>query len=151
MGYTHYWKAEKPLTLEEKHKEMIRGIFEEYKDIIQYEDDTDQPPLMGDGVIRFNGIEDHGHETFYIELGKAFEFALCKTARKDYDEPVMKCLLVLSTLEGFSFSSDGGIHPEGEWGEALKWAKSQGIEVAPIIDEDGYVGDMTSQPFKNTA
>jgi hypothetical protein len=92
---------------------------------IQYEYDTPKPPVFSDTEIRFNGVNDEGHETFTVHQvyspsyrqekdGKLFHF--CKTARKEYDTAVTACLIILKHYFGddFKVSSDG--QPE-EWGE----------------------------------
>ncbi len=96
---------------------------------IQFEHDEPEPPVFDDNLIRFNGVEHDGHETFYIaqEFDEHYRqpdddgklFAFCKTARKPYDTAVTACLIVLKHHLGdaIRLSSDGD--PE-DWETALE-------------------------------
>ena len=137
MGYTSYWNTTK---WSKKDKEgfvaalpAVQDIFERYKDIIQFECGDPKPAVANKKMIRFNGIDDDGHETFIIfnkkkqsEYGKG-DFAFCKTARKPYDIVVCEVLLVLSAyMPGLEVSSDGWTVEkstrviDGEWEKALQ-------------------------------
>jgi hypothetical protein len=65
MGYTHYWESHTD-RIPEKAVGIIREVLDEaYADgVIQREYDDTEPPLVSDTVIRFNGIDENGHETF---------------------------------------------------------------------------------------
>lgn len=80
-------------------------------------------------LIRFNGIGEDGHETFY--LPKIYTrkmpsllshtdllFQFCKTANKPYDLAVCCCLIIAKHYLGddIKVSSDGSLD---EWKEAI--------------------------------
>jgi len=132
---------------------IIKEILERYKDIIQFEEDAEEPPVCTEELIRFNGIDEDGHETFYFSAGKE-DFAFCKTARKPYDVVVCECLLVLNHfIPALEINSDGMCgcceqeenatlpgdcieHPDGSWGEAIEnVSELYGITYAPVISE----------------
>jgi hypothetical protein len=125
MGYTHYWSS----TNDQKSAAgyltafpTISDIVKRYRKIIQFECDNAMPPVVDGTVVRFNGIEDEGHETFSFVLGRD---DFCKTARKPYDLPVCECLLVLNEfIPSMVLKSDGfGNSPEDiddEWKLALQ-------------------------------
>jgi hypothetical protein len=123
MGYTHYWHRP-----EEMNKDKFKKASQDCKSVtdflrtkgtmIQFESDTPEPPVFDDTEVRFNGVDDEGHETFCIQQtfegyrqvqddGKLFEF--CKTAFKQYDIAVTACLIVFKHHFGddFRVSSDG--------------------------------------------
>jgi hypothetical protein len=139
VGYTSYWNTKK-LTKEDKAGYLqalpiVQDILKRYKDIIQYEHDTAKPVVASKKEIRFNGIADNGHETFYFKPTKFQSpagygdrsFAFCKTARKPYDVVVCEVLLVLKRfMPNLEVSSDGfsGYLKEpkldGAWPEAIE-------------------------------
>lgn len=118
MGYTHYMRLKNnnltPKTAGELHGD-VAIVLEDFKDIIQFEDDRASPPINNGGVIRFNGIGVNGHETFGVSLKDNSVFDFCKTARKPYDLPVCIVLLLLKFYLGKSIevSSDGDF--DDEW------------------------------------
>lgn len=128
MGYTHYWYRTEKLDKEKFNKAAAdcKKVTAWLKIPIQYECDNPESPVFNNDLIRFNGVEDDGHETFYIDQifdgyrqernGKLFHF--CKTARKPYDTAVTACLIVLKHHFGddIKISSDG--NPEN-WQDAL--------------------------------
>lgn len=119
MGYTHYLKsADSPSSLQQalEIRKEIGKVLERNKKVIQYEynlpyapenavifDEKDNPQNM----IRFNGIGEEGHETFYISSGFEDGFNFCKTARKAYDTAVCECLLIFKHFLNADVSSDG--------------------------------------------
>lgn len=117
MGYTHYWKMSKPLTITPSQRALINEVLVEHADVIEVFQNDKQ-------VLNFNGAPDD-HENFYVEWNKKKEFDFCKTARKDYDVVVCKILWILSADDGFTFSSDGDIQGGEEgWAEANAWWKN---------------------------
>ena len=122
MGYTHYWRIKKQYSMPVRAKEIIKEILAEaYKaGIVQYEWNDTKEPLVTDTVVRFNGVGENGHETFYFDVTDTYRgsdgqhFAFCKTARKPYDEVVMKVLIVLKYFLGDSviISSHGSFKEE---------------------------------------
>ena len=130
MGYTHYFY--RPETLD---PEKFKAASEDCKKLtislnipIQFECDDPEPPIFNELAIRFNGVNDDGHETFLVEQkfiphyyrqeknGKLFAF--CKTARKPYDTAVTACLIILKHHFGDDFvvTSDGYTE---EWQDGL--------------------------------
>jgi hypothetical protein len=107
MGYTHYWKFKGEKTMNEGVLSDIQKVVSQYHDILQYEHDVHKSPVVSKKAIRFNGIDERGHETFLVIPGS--EFDCCKTARKPYDMPVCQILLILKHHygKGFELSSDG--------------------------------------------
>lgn len=126
MGYTHYWKQERPFTDEEwgrmiehvkavyknlpKHSVSSRAPYPEVPLIIRGSDGTGEPDF-GYGVITFNGdaetvgdygytpftgTEDMSHDTFFLESDVVTDFEFCKTARKPYDLFVQAVLILAS-------------------------------------------------------
>ena len=119
MGYTHYIKSvSSPSSLEDalKIREQISKVLNRNKKFIQYESGLPYAPENSitfdkddnaQNLVRFNGIEEDGHETFYISSGFEDGFNFCKTARKDYDTAVCECLLILKHFLNADVSSDG--------------------------------------------
>ena len=99
---------------------------------IKSEYDENKLPVFDDDKIRFNGVEDDGHETFYIErnfqrsdertddTGKFFDF--CKTASKPYDVNVCCCLIIFKHYfkDDFDVRSDGD---NDDWRDASNECK----------------------------
>lgn len=110
MGYTHYFNFTSSNFKDkfiEKELEIVKDICKRYEKIIRYEQETQEPPLITEKLIRFNGIHEDAHETFYLDFSEGFVF--CKTARKPYDLPVCEVLLVIKYFNSnkFELSSDG--------------------------------------------
>lgn len=127
MGYTHYWY--RPETLE---KEKFAKAAADCKKVaawlkipVQVESDEPEEPVFSESLIRFNGVNEDGHDTFVIPQvffpsfrqekdGKLFAF--CKTARKPYDTLVTACLTILKHyFDDIDVKSDG-YAPEWEEG-----------------------------------
>ena len=122
MGYTHYWGDESHAPLPPSALDTIKGVLQPayQAGIIQREVDDPRPPLITATEIRFNGVGDLGHETFCFDSRDALPSDACKTARKPYDELVMKVLLILAYYRpGFELNSDGFFAQE--WLEAIEW------------------------------
>lgn len=100
----------------------VKKVLKAGKGVIQYESDVKKAPVANKDIVRFNGIEEYGHETFLFsrisnlkewqyprEDGKIFMF--CKTARKYYDVYVVACLVLAKLHFGNDvvFSSDGNL------------------------------------------
>jgi len=129
MGFTHYWYRNEHLNPTE-----FAAAVADCKKVcdactVEIAFDLDEPllaPVFSVDLIRFNGIGEDGHETFYIPLNfdndyrrtddEGRLFAFCKTARKPYDDVVTACLIVFQHhLNGaFLVKSDGDF---GEWKE----------------------------------
>jgi hypothetical protein len=151
MGYTHYWTQLRDFTGDE-WDELCRDVRLILKDVqhvqgvalaAEWDEAGTQPEVTGD-KIRFNGIGDDGHETFYIERVRRLEdyqtpgrlgWAFCKTAQKPYDLAVVAILAYLESIsadgKGFSVSSDG----DGQdWLEGVELAKRALPRYANQID-----------------
>jgi|TARA_Y100000310_G_scaffold345080_1_gene461654 hypothetical protein len=150
MGYTHYWELNKKtkITNLKGCLKNIRIVLEQYKDIIQFESDEDKKPIITNHLIKFNGINGDGHETFYFEFPakrketewnkynsetNSFVFYFCKTARKPYNIVVCKCLLILKEYlkDDMKLSSDGEFN--NEWKQAIDEVQNMGIDILPYI------------------
>lgn len=147
MGYTHYWKHGK-IGIESWNK-IVRDTKKLFKILpehshssgdyygteplkIQYEHDKARPPVANIDEIRFNGVGEMGHETFFLErvphnydekrVPKAGYFT--KTARKPYDFAVQVVLLIVKHHVGqtFELSSDGD---DEDWSEALSFTAKE--------------------------
>jgi len=130
MGYTHYWYRPEKLDAD-KFKKASKDCSLLAKSLnipVQFEYDIDEPPVFSENTIRFNGIEEDGHETFSVEQlfqpsfrqetdGKLFTF--CKTARKPYDTLVTGCLTILKHYFGDDFivKSDGR---QSDWEDGVR-------------------------------
>ena len=153
MGYTHYWYKvqEIPLELWKDFTEdfnKVLPLFVRY--LSDTTDDNSDELIVDNDEIRFNGIGQNAHETFYFERtvdikNKRFVqyretnavvqaqamdtephiFNFCKTARKPYDIAVM-CALVIAChhfKDKIMISSDGEIN--SEWREAVDMCKDR--------------------------
>mgnify|MGYP003971381979 CR=1 FL=1 len=121
MGYTHYWKHDEVIKADwRKAIEEVDKVLRRHHGVLQFEYDNDAKPEANDSSIRFNGIDEDGHETFWVSP-EATGFSFCKTARKPYDLAVCEVLIILSCLCGFDVSSDGDF--DDEWAEATKNVK----------------------------
>ena len=106
MDYTHYWYRSRSLdaALFEKASKDCSEICRHLGISIQKDYIDGAPAVFTRTLVRFNGVEDDGHETFVIpktynpefeqkdENGSLFQF--CKTAYKAYDICVTCCLII---------------------------------------------------------
>lgn len=128
MGYTHYFEQKSAIP-EDVWKAIcadVEKLVESQSGVLCYEyDNAEQPPEVSveSGVIQFNGKEDYGHETFYLNKNRS-GFNFCKTNYKPYDLSVCAMLLILAehASDYFSLSSDGDIDSDFE--EAIALYKS---------------------------
>lgn len=151
MGYTHYWYRPKKLNPDIFKAAMVevREALDCYEKILGGWDGKGVPYETGDYFVRFNGIGDDAHETFYVHRAfkKAYKsqtpmdnglwFAFCKTAAKPYDMPVMICLIIFNHWFGDNFHvwSDGDM---GDWKPAMAWChKKFGYGKEFKLREDG--------------
>jgi hypothetical protein len=74
---------------------------------VMFESDSTKPANVDGKMVRFNGVDEKGHETFLLsKTPSSFEF--CKTARKPYDLAVCAVLMLASYYaESGEISSDG--------------------------------------------
>jgi len=151
VGYTHYWY--RPIKTEidqptwdaicEDARTLIAATT--YRVVLDY--DLPISPRTDKDLIRFNGLGDLGHETFYLprvtepqvdwRLDKREVFAFCKTAYKPYDELVCAVLAVIAErCPAVKVSSDG---QAVEWEPAMQWASEKlgrRIEVPKLRHEE---------------
>ena len=106
MGYTHYFQQ-----IEELPKDKWNSFIKEVKTTldngqttIKFDYNSNKPPQIDEEEVRFNGIGNNGHETFYLSrvqfprynrIDKTKYFNFCKTARKPYDKYVVKVLILM--------------------------------------------------------
>ena len=112
MGYTHYFSqvGDAPTDAEWKAIcESSKKIILEFEGLLCFEyDEPETKPHIGETSIRFNGRGNDGHETFIIDRGmRGFKF--CKTARKPYDDAVVRVLRTINkhAPNWLELSSDG--------------------------------------------
>jgi hypothetical protein len=114
MGYTHYWKF-KQAPSAEKFAEFVEGV----KQITATADEAGisiGEELYESNYVRFNGVGDGAHETFYIELpvgDERYDDGFCKTGQKPYDTAVTASLILAKKI----FGDDIEIRSDGEWHE----------------------------------
>jgi len=138
MGYTHYWDLKTPTA---STREQVKTAFAEVAILFDklpanstsaggYYVDEKLRLFGGNGTgkmhindeaLIFNGDAKQSldHETFYFDITNLSEFNFCKTARKPYDFAVCVALLAMANhIDGFEFSSDGGIE---DWKPAIEF------------------------------
>lgn len=125
MGYTHYFTTKDTLN-PEKFKQFsndVQKIINATTIPLAYEYDApNDKPLINHETIRFNGINDDGHETFLLERDNiGFEF--CKTAYKPYDIVVTAVLSLAKYYYGddIDVSSDGDYD---DWHDGVELART---------------------------
>jgi hypothetical protein len=129
MGYTHYFENKQDCPPEDWAK--ITDAFKRLQAtaiinndplLIQKECDRAAAPSVNDLEIRFNGIEDDGHETFML-LRKKKRFNFCKTARKPYDRVVVAVLCLANHFapDVWDIGSDGNAE---DWEAGLALART---------------------------
>ena len=141
MGYTHYWEIKQPNRISSYSLAVIRQeVMAAYRSgLVQKECNDPTAPVITDSLIRFNGVGEAGHETFYFDMNDAYRteagkhFAFCKTARKPYDQIVMRVLIALQwdLKDGLQVTSDGGF--DDEW-------KAERAYMAKHYDMQTYAG-----------
>lgn len=126
MGYTHYWyqraainpsvwiliKKACGLAIKHYNENMTRS------DRLVYEYDQPKKHAVTEAVIRFNGCDENGHETFALErepTGPQYNdgcFNFCKTAYKPYDAAVTACLIIARhySPDTIKIASDGDMN-----------------------------------------
>jgi hypothetical protein len=105
MGFTRYWEFEKLDS--EKFKDfssICQALIDNMN--ISLEDVT-----VNETQVRFNGVDEDGHETFNFSLNKP-TFNFCKTNTKPYDEVVCGCLYVAKLIFGDSIRVNQDCEPE---------------------------------------
>lgn len=126
MGYTHYWTQARDFSQDE-WKEITaqaKDVLEIHGRVVCYEQDKpNRRPQVDSKMIRFNGKEDDGHETFVLTCkmgrvrpGETEAFSFCKTNYKPYDVAVVEVLKVAKKVapDALRLASDGGPEVFGE-------------------------------------
>lgn len=114
MGYTHFYHQQRSFS-----KDEWNTLKELTQEIINYCEVPLEDIEITDNRISFNGVDEDGHETFYINViphippwsDEPFDF--CKTARKPYDVPVAMVLLAVHHF----FPDVMNITSDGDWDE----------------------------------
>jgi len=133
MGYTHYWVRSEEIP-QENWDAIIKCVKHLYKKLpkglIQREWNDSKAPVANEKEIRFNGVDEDGHETFFVQRSDT-GFNFCKTACKPYDLAVTAALSIIKHYAGdfVEVSSDG---------EAEEWAESNDL-VKKLFGFDGAV------------
>lgn len=123
MGYTHYWRKTPTLPRSKWgnfENDVTELLYDAPSIVCEEYDNPNSLAVVNDDVVKFNGRDKDGHETFYFEReqvlrerdradehGRYFNF--CKTAQKHYDIYVV-AVLELAKLhfgEAIEVSSDG--------------------------------------------
>jgi len=162
MGYTTYFNqktwTKKDKDGWEKALPIVKKILAKYSEILCFEsDEPNKKPVANQETIRFNGIGDDGHETFYIGNEKN-EFAFCKTARKPYDIAVCEISLILKAFcPNFDLSSDGfsgyvehqkdGVQLDGFWNDAIQNVKEYDVNFHGEIEGTHGGRDGNPDPY----
>jgi hypothetical protein len=107
VGFTRYWDFEK---LDEEKFKDFSSTCQILIDIINIPLDDIQ---INDRVVRFNGVDEDAHETFYFNLDKS-GFNFCKTNVKPYDVVVCGCLYVAKLLFGDSIKINQDCDPSDD-------------------------------------
>lgn len=103
MGYTHYFTQNKMVDNEawDNICTDIRKVIASMSNSITVQSDTetegfgfDSDAICNKDWINFNGVDDEGHETFYVPRHHS-GFCFCKTNRKPYDLLVCSSLLII--------------------------------------------------------
>jgi len=95
MGYTHYWTVKKSIDAGKFKKlsadcKMI--VARSSVTIVNGMGEGETKPIVNSESVTFNGEAEQSHETFDFGTDSS-GFDFCKTARKDYDEVVVACLM----------------------------------------------------------
>jgi hypothetical protein len=124
MGYTHYFKQNKPISDQQwqafkKDAEIILDYIQNQLGIVLTSNDSNGI-IINDNRVNMNGDKTYGlnHETFYLEKDYK-DFNFCKTAHKPYDLAVCSLLLLAHEhMPGhYNIHSDGNLD---EWKEAME-------------------------------
>ena len=115
MGYTHYWTPssfsadDSTWNALMEFAKKLTAWCEDNGVVLRYEYyEADEPPCINEEMIRFNGYDEEGHETFLIHRDDQADFNFCKTARKPYDIAVVAMLFAMNALSPtFDWRSDG--------------------------------------------
>ena len=134
MGYTHFFTQLRPVTNEEWTAlttdvgRILTRVQGDGTPLAYEYNEPHLPPSITPNLIRFNGVEDDGLETFYLARESemnvrgqpGYRFQFCKTGQKPYDSAVCAVLLAMhrNAPGAWDISSDGEIDDEG-WQQAI--------------------------------
>lgn len=123
MGYTHYWRTHEAIPADVWNKIMddANKLIAASPCPLAYENDQpNKKPEVTANFIRFNGVGDGGHETFFLSPAPT-EFEFCKTANKPYDTVVVGVLASLAehARDNAKVTSDGD---STEWADGIAFA-----------------------------
>jgi hypothetical protein len=142
MGYTHHWsnaaefRPEAWEALQDATRKIIDKARNSYFIQVQYEYDEARPPQIDDKMIRFNGPDEDGHETFLLERGTE-DYAFCKTNRKDYDAIVVAVLIAAAEYStGFAWRSDGDPAEHADGLRLYNEATGNGLDESNVTPRD---------------
>ena len=130
MGYTHYWRKDPELPAKswaaftKDVTRLVQFVKDDVGIPLNWESDDKRAPAITSDLVRFNGVGEDGHETFFFKREASKEdtarakkddwlrgkvFAFCKTAYKPYDIAVTAVLIAASKHFGehILISSDG--------------------------------------------
>jgi len=151
VGFTHYYRRKKTLPVApfRAWRDDVAKIIEAVKDrapVAWEEDQPAKPPELTNTCVRFNGIDEDGHETFrvprvfepdaWMKPQKGLYFDFCKTARKPYDLVVVASLTRLAFHMGkaVNVSSDGDAE---DWEPGMELCRKLfGEAVLPFSEDD---------------
>ena len=153
MGYSHAFELKKEIEkIPEECLSKIKDSMNEerWKDILTFECDSTEPPVVTEKEIRFNGYDENGYETFMFKVDDLYNN--CKTNENDYDFPVCVVLLLLfNYIPEFKLKSDGFwlrehqakkykekkiVELDGNWNNALDYVEERfGIEFEWFLNE----------------
>lgn len=109
--FTHYHQTIKTVPKKKWNliTERVKKLFQNATCKLVSEYDCDEPPIISDRVIIFNGFGEEGHETCIIRK-RCSASDWTKTARKPYDDYVRGCFSICKEIapECFELSSDDG-------------------------------------------
>lgn len=143
MGYTHYWTKTRTINDTEwdaitaAAKRIVSLARNRYMINLAWEFDQPSRGVQIDSeAIRFNGIDEDGHETFYLSR-EASEFDFCKTARKDYDPVVVAVLQAAAVYcDAFSWRSDGDRDEHADGVKLYNEATGAGWDYSNVSSRD---------------
>ena len=113
MGFTRYWEF----------SSLDNEKFKDFSIICELIIDSMNIPVedvtISETQVRFNGVDEDGHETFNLSLQKP-GLNFCKTNIKPYDELVCGCLYVAKLIFGDSIRVNQDCDPSDDEDIVLK-------------------------------
>lgn len=126
MGYTHHWNN---VNLTDELVEDAVAIVHSTDVELTDDDGYGDPAIVSFAELKFNGIDEDGHETFWLRADADGDF--CKTAEKPYDIVVSAVLTAVILQDAGYVASDGTMQDEG-WQAGMKfYEQATGKEISP--------------------